>query len=896
MFTCQVCDKAYASQNSLKRHLNNHSLQQNGYRCPLCDLTFSRRDLMLRHQTIHGSAPRAVRRRCHTACKQCRLSHEKCNGEDPCAVCRARNQPCTYRPRTGRVSQPGSNITNAATDSTAPSADGNGRTPDKTQHTQDDVSEEAPSGGAAWQSSVTTDTPAFDPMDMELAPFVQDAHEESRGGTASGTKPRGDMMVDMESDMMPDYLDHALPDLWGIALDGSTVAPDNPPFPNAIPDNGMTESALWPGAESMPFELTGSDFFPFSFDVFEAGDDAFSLGRLALPTEEGSASRKTQQPSAPRPMEMQHQPLTPSSTSTGTEDVDPATRVEADVDDRRCWRETCHRQKALVGELVDYAMAATGTPPAERRRHWISVSSEVCTTFDLSPPGRAQNCILVEMAHLYKQNILPLWPMICEDGLEDPTSMHPVLFLVAVSIGAMYLDEKASVFGTLMHERLQTCLMTSFCEEEVSGADTIWLAQARNTIQVVALYFARGQELNYAQRLGALLIAQSRRMKLFSRPREEEFCPGQTAAEQVAAWVTAETRRRVAFGIFRADVFLSLLLNCLPSISADELEISLPYPDSLWLSIGKLAPEHLLAALEYERKQRDETLFCDLIRILLDRDEALLDMETRHYELVLFGLQKQVWTFSHDPDIFQRLIGQPWQDGGCPESLDIEISRVFNSTSLHARDQLQGNNHRHMKDLINDRTRLSMALEKWSKSFNASRSRPGHTSDRGSTLSSLLLFHIYHLQLNACLPALHDVAERLCSDKMVDYTRLQTAIHWAHDSQARQAAHHASKIWSLLDNEARMNPAKKARYTMLSFLGLYHASVVLWTCCGARRTMEQPCRAKDPDGGAAGDSHNTRSSEILRDIASLYQRLKCMNWDVYADSVRRLSFRQFPRG
>jgi len=51
-----------------------------------------------------------------------------------------------------------------------------------------------------------------------------------------------------------------------------------------------------------------------------------------------------------------------------------------------------------------------------------------------------------------------------------------------------------------------------------------------------------------------------------------------------------------------------------------------------------------------------------LFRILLDRDEALLDMETRHYELLLFGLQQKVWTFCRDPAMFQRLTGQPWRD------------------------------------------------------------------------------------------------------------------------------------------------------------------------------------------------------------------------------------------
>jgi len=132
------------------------------------------------------------------------------------------------------------------------------------------------------------------------------------------------------------------------------------------------------------------------------------------------------------------------------------------------WKEERSRQRRLVEDLVDYAIAAPDMARSEGRRHWVSVSTEVCTVFELSRSISQQHPILIEMALLYRQNILPIWPMICEAGLDDPTSMHPVFFLVAVSIGAMYLDKNASVFGTLMHERLRTALLTGFIEEEAT--------------------------------------------------------------------------------------------------------------------------------------------------------------------------------------------------------------------------------------------------------------------------------------------------------------------------------------------------------------------------------------------------------------------------------------------
>jgi len=238
----------------------------------------------------------------------------------------------------------------------------------------------------------------------------------------------------------------------------------------------------------------------------------------------------------------------------------------------------------------------------------------------------------------------------------------------------MYLDQRASIFGDILQKSLRTTLITSFVEKEITETDTIWLAQARNTIQVVTLYSGEGLGLSYAQQLGAALVSQSRRMNLFRRVENEDFSSGRSAEEHVAAWVRAETRRRVAFGIFRADVFISLLMNCPPSISAEELQISLPYPDSLWQSIGRHSPEEMVTALRHESSKRSGLLFCDLVRIALDRGEVLLNMEARDYELLLFGLQKEVWKFSHDPDMFQRLTGLSLEDDGYSDSLDMDAS------------------------------------------------------------------------------------------------------------------------------------------------------------------------------------------------------------------------------
>ncbi|KEF54114.1 uncharacterized protein A1O9_09909 [Exophiala aquamarina CBS 119918] len=696
----------------------------------------------------------------------------------------------------------------------------------------------------------------------------------------------GSRLAGMNNGTSPDYLDMILPNLPEMLIEDDALLQVHHGFQSAVTSN--SETALCSGADNILYQLAAPDFFPCSFNSPDSVADVPLPESFIARNENRDIFQESRQSLAIHQTdEGQQTPAINASLACG--DKTASSSKPSSSEPRKKWRSN---QKALVKELVNYAITAADIQPGERRRNWESVSTEIHAVFRLPKSQNSEDCILFQMVHLYKENLLPLWPMICEKDLEDPSNLHPVLFLVAVSAGAMYLDQNASVFGKMMHMCLRTSLITSFIEKEITELDTIWLAQARTTIQVVALYFGQGLELTYAQHLGAVLVTQSRRMNLFKRSVAEEFSGASTPEEQIEAWILAETRRRVAFGIVRADVFLSLLLNCPPSISADELEIGLPYPDHLWLSIGKLSPQELLAALERERMKRNETLFCDLIRIILDHDEALLNMEPRDYELVLFGLQQQVWKFSHDPDMFQRLIGHPWQEEGFVEPLDMDINLVFSDSAVQPRDHLQVS-HREMRDLVLDRRRLSKALEKWTQSFNASRSRPGFNKDRASILSSLLLFHIYHLQLNACLDVLHHIADRRCNKMSIDHKRLQTAIRWAHNTQARNAVNHASKILSLLENEARLNPYKTARYTVLSFIGLYHSSVVLWTCFGASKPSGQLSFV--PYNDIPNDYHYSRSHEILMSIVFLYQRLKRMSWDTFSGSVRRLSCHHFPR-
>src|SRR5436305_10332035 len=111
MFSCHLCGRVYATQNSLTRHSHNH-IKDKSHVCNECHVVFSRRDLLVRHSKIHAPSnsaerPEGRRLRCHTACVNCRRFRTKCDGDGtkPCTSCSNGNKECTFSTNSHRVSE-----------------------------------------------------------------------------------------------------------------------------------------------------------------------------------------------------------------------------------------------------------------------------------------------------------------------------------------------------------------------------------------------------------------------------------------------------------------------------------------------------------------------------------------------------------------------------------------------------------------------------------------------------------------------------------------------------------------------------------------------------------------------------------------------------------------------
>ena len=273
-------------------------------------------------------------------------------------------------------------------------------------------------------------------------------------------------------------------------------------------------------------------------------------------------------------------------------------------------------------------------PQAERTSpaYWYSMSPRIQNAFQLSSLqdlDQSKPHYLDYFVQLYQNNFFHLWPFLPRHTF-DPNRLHPVLYLALGTIGSMYGGNHSSQYGSLMHEHLREFLAQSLFDFQVTDDDCVSLAIARSLTQVAALYFGHNRAFSYAQHLGSILIAQARRMDLFSPPRLQNVLlpipdldsDSSTNAEWLSRWVHAETRKRLAYAILRLEVYTSLLLNTRPLLSSEEMQLELPCSLFLWLTKFP-SDSHFVAAIHQDAasNNREKVLFCDNVRLVMDRNE-----------------------------------------------------------------------------------------------------------------------------------------------------------------------------------------------------------------------------------------------------------------------------------
>ena len=479
-------------------------------------------------------------------------------------------------------------------------------------------------------------------------------------------------------------------------------------------------------------------------------------------------------------------------------------------------------QEQVRSELIEIALnfSNPASDPSDRASLWQRTARKVEDAFELQgvlPAVGSSNHVLGYFVELFFEHFHSLWPLFWKDELVVGT-LRPHLYITLSCIGAIYAGDAAANYHFQILEALRMQLLLATIQHQLPEEVHESLCQSLVLIQAAIIYFGHKMAFSSAQQLGSIVVSLARKMNLFVEITASRLGSGEysksSKEDWSRNWVQSETRKRLAFGILRADVFVSLLLGTRPLVSFEEVNLHPPSSDALWNGFqGQSGLIQVVSYLASSAQEQQGYLFSDLVRIALERDEQLPNLRIEQLELVLFGLQHYVWRFSHDPGLAFRL------------SISFDAEN-FNEKGTDRRDLLDL--RREMRDLKNDYDRITSGLEKCKRSLAANATPAQVIHQRNTLLASHLLYDLSIIKLRADLPTIHRlilnniVKEEPCHDAVL-------AVHkWSVTAEALVATEQACAAWSLVTTEMKRPANCRAKFNILSHIALLHAAVVVW--------------------------------------------------------------------
>lgn len=513
-----------------------------------------------------------------------------------------------------------------------------------------------------------------------------------------------------------------------------------------------------------------------------------------------------------------------------------------------------------VDALVENASAAIRSQQEIFYNEVDDLSHQIVSKFDLNDleslqgPHPNHDKPLGTFVQLYLEHFWQLWPL-CSRYQFDSAIFEPLFYLAMASIGAMYSGRKGSVFGTMLHNRLRDELINPLLDIDLPQDKMLPLGQARALTQAAALYFGQKRAFSFAHHLGGALVAQARRMNLFSQTSshaDENYALG-SASTWIDHWLRMENRKVLAFAILRLEMYTSVLHSTRPLVSAKEINLHLPCSRYLWLTSFN-STDVLAAAIRQENStDKHEIIFCDLARIAIEPREDLPHIAMLPQELLMNAMQEQVWEACAAKASLERLKPEGLKDGlafdsgiedGNPAKLDhaLDLSTpsdnpLFANASI---DSQLAQNRRKMASMRLSIQSSIAALKKCRSSVLRDSSRLSNILEmsvphRSSLLSCLLTYHLGFLQLNAPLDTMHKICHLTSTNNEArrDASLRQVSL-WASSRDACVAVRHSTTIYSLLRSETLRAVGHRASVNFLTMIGLYHSAVVTWVYAHAR--------------------------------------------------------------
>ncbi|WPB04494.1 uncharacterized protein RHO25_009140 [Cercospora beticola] len=534
--------------------------------------------------------------------------------------------------------------------------------------------------------------------------------------------------------------------------------------------------------------------------------------------------------------------------------------------------------RTVLGTMVEDATTAHFTAMSAKWEDFSKRLTSFISTRGGQSPRSPKPHLLDGLVEQYFDHFHPLWPFVpSRDTSRDV--LHPLLYLTLTSIGALYSGTNAAArYGSILHGMIREVLLRSErLRDQTTESEALDIGRSMLLTQVAALYFEQDGAFSAAQRLGATLSDHAQRMRLFALKPATLFHRHQHDVFRPIDNSMLQGRKMLAFGIMRAETFMSVLFNKKPLISYEEINLPLPSPNH--------AREvfHAISGSESVAEQRTEMLFSDLVRIALDEDEVLPALKPVDVELLLFGLQHEVWRFSHDPDIFKRLI-----------QTARPVLTAAESGLKSAPDHLDCTGRR-MRSLQNDYLRVIKALDKWKAALTHCQLSHSLPENRSIYLSALILYELSFLRLCAPLNSIQQTAYRLHEPSASDTAVAEDITAWTFTPEAREAIHHARIIWQMLDTETSRSEKTQAKYNILALIALHHTAALVWLVAGTEAQKDQSFCAQND--GSAGDFLLRRDNTevLMNQFEDLYPKITS-SWgqqSSFAKMVRALADNPF---
>jgi hypothetical protein len=592
-------------------------------------------------------------------------------------------------------------------------------------------------------------------------------------------------------------------------------------------------------------------------------------------------------------------------------------------------RSASHRaryQQYVVQKLVDFACNVFAPPPdpIARKKFRQEICHEVEQAFGLKQLRSShmeKSDLLDHFVELYLEHFYPLWPLFRKQDLVfDRVPL--LLYITLTSIGSVYAGDAAAAYGFLTHEKIRQKIIIAPLQSQLSDEVYVPLCQSLLLIQTSALYFGRRQSFSIAQQLGSIIVSHARKMNLFndglfSNHHSKSGTPATASQEDIVSqWIRAETRKRLAFGILRAEVFIGQLLNSRTLVSYEEFNIELPCLSTVWEYTSTDLERHVMT-LHNSQGSRREYLYSDLVRIAMDRKEVLPDLLHGDFELLLFGIQHAVWQFSHDRDMMPRLnksfksdfLTNPQNDlfgtwsysvQNCDRSKTQQLWMPEGDNGQFNNTDLLDCYFRDMSDMQIDYLRCLSALRKWKRSFAATCMRTDITGVRNSLLASRLLYHLSFIRISADVQKIHLLNHQLVKGP-VNAKSLRSIYDWASSQDAKVALEHACAIWSLISREIKREEHVRAKFNILTHISLFHAACVVWVFAGTHTSpTEAALDMVETSGNSSIDElliHSANIPRITLDFAALLKTVTpaWMQSSSFSTTTSMMATRPFPK-